>query len=162
MYVLYPADCPDGFGAAFAAHLSLGDAAHYCPVRDPDPLPEIPDDRDVWLVDVHYGRETVARLGRRCPVRVIRRHGGRSGSVLTHRHFFAGEPVPPLFQYLEDQALGRWQLASSREVNLAISTYRRDFASWRQLVELSPHVLAVSGSCIARTNKFHWDLTARS
>jgi hypothetical protein len=37
--VLDHADCPDGFGVAFAAWRVLGDAASYAPVRHGEPPP---------------------------------------------------------------------------------------------------------------------------
>lgn len=38
-YVLYHAHCADGFGAAYAAWLKLGNDAQYVPVKYGDPPP---------------------------------------------------------------------------------------------------------------------------
>jgi uncharacterized protein len=39
-FVLYHANCPDGFGAAFAAWLKFGETAEYIPVKYGDISPQ--------------------------------------------------------------------------------------------------------------------------
>ena len=61
-YVLYHAQCPDGFGAAWAAWKRLGDAATYIPVRHGVPPPDVPEGARLFLVDFAYPAEQLAQL----------------------------------------------------------------------------------------------------
>lgn len=57
--VIYHANCTDGFGAAFAAWLKLGDEAEYLPVNygaDEEQRPPI-DGREVYILDFSYDRQ---------------------------------------------------------------------------------------------------------
>lgn len=55
--VIYHADCTDGFGAAFAAWLKLGDNAKYLPMKyGYKTLPMI-EGRDVYILDFSFPRE---------------------------------------------------------------------------------------------------------
>ena len=60
--VLYHANCPDGFGGAWAAWQRLGDAATYCPVSHGDPPPDVPADANVVMVDFAYDRDIILAM----------------------------------------------------------------------------------------------------
>ena len=64
-HVLYHANCPDGFAAAWAAWKVLGEAAAYLPVRHGDPPPELPPSAHVAIVDFSYSRATLLEMARR-------------------------------------------------------------------------------------------------
>ena len=59
--VIYHDNCGDGFGAAFAAWLKLGDDAEYCACQYGDKNFVIPPlkDRDVYILDFSFTRETM-------------------------------------------------------------------------------------------------------
>ena len=61
-HVLYHGDCPDGFGAAWAAWKALGEAASYLPVQHGDPPPALPREARVVLVDFSYPRAALLDL----------------------------------------------------------------------------------------------------
>jgi len=70
--VIYHADCTDGYGAAFAAWLKLGDEAEYVPMNynsiNPADLADLTDDREVYILDFSLPRvqmESVFRLAKR-------------------------------------------------------------------------------------------------
>jgi len=70
--VIYHANCTDGFGAAFAAWLKLGDEAEYLPMQynsiNPADLADLTDDREVYILDFSLPRvqmESVFRLAKR-------------------------------------------------------------------------------------------------
>lgn len=112
-FVLYHADCADGFGAAFAAWCALGDGqgdspVHYLPVWYGQDFPEIPDEARVYIVDFSYPHDSRARkdlcaLAERCELTVIDHHRTaqetlagldfahfdltKSGAVLTWEYF---------------------------------------------------------------------------
>src|SRR5688500_15717628 len=56
-FVLYHANCPDGFGGAWSVWLARGDAATYCPVSHGEPPPDLPPDASVLMVDIAYPRD---------------------------------------------------------------------------------------------------------
>ena len=53
-WVLYHAECLDGFGAAWAAWKALGAEAQYQPVRHGYPAPGMPAGRIVYILDFCY------------------------------------------------------------------------------------------------------------
>ena len=65
--VIYHASCADGFGAAFAAWLKLGDEAEYAPCQYGEKVPLDPskiqyEDREVYVLDFSFPREAMNRL----------------------------------------------------------------------------------------------------
>jgi oligoribonuclease NrnB/cAMP/cGMP phosphodiesterase (DHH superfamily) len=63
--VIYHANCTDGFGAAYAAWAKLGDDAEYLPMhynQKLDPSKVQYEDRDVYVLDFSFDRETTERL----------------------------------------------------------------------------------------------------
>lgn len=65
--VIYHADCTDGFGAAFAAWLRLGDAAEYLPIQynkdtSPDMMAEKCRDREVYILDFSFERKVMEHI----------------------------------------------------------------------------------------------------
>lgn len=70
--VIYHADCTDGYGAAFAAWMKLGDEAEYVPMNynsiNPADLADLTDDREVYILDFSLPRvqmDSVFRLAKR-------------------------------------------------------------------------------------------------
>lgn len=62
--VIYHADCTDGFGAAFAAWLKLGDKAEYLPMQygfKPHEMPAF-SDRVVYMLDFSWPRDLMCEL----------------------------------------------------------------------------------------------------
>lgn len=69
--VIYHANCADGFGAAFAAWLILGDDAEYWPVKHEKNYNELEalalntSDREVYILDFSFQREDMEGVFRR-------------------------------------------------------------------------------------------------
>lgn len=58
--VIYHADCTDGFGAAFAAWLKLGDDAEYLPMQYGNVPSSLPiDNREVYILDFSFPRDVM-------------------------------------------------------------------------------------------------------
>lgn len=149
-HVLYHHPCTDGFAAAFAAWLALGDGAAYHGVNYSGPLPEIADGDRVYLLDFSIPRADLEALAARCEVTVLDHHKSaqadleglpyahfdmdKSGAVLSWEHFHHGQSLPALFAYVQDRDLWRWQLPMSRQVSAALRVYDQDFALWEILV----------------------------
>lgn len=62
--VIYHANCTDGYGAAFAAWLKLGDEAEYLPMQYGFKLKDMPEykDRDVYMLDFSWSRALMDNL----------------------------------------------------------------------------------------------------
>ena len=60
--VIYHADCTDGFGAAFAAWLKLGDEAEYLPMHYNADFCDPVGQREVYILDFSFPRETMHHL----------------------------------------------------------------------------------------------------
>ncbi len=75
IYVLYHKFCADGSGAAYAAYKKFGDAAIYVPMAYHDPLPEILNDSEIYILD--YSRpwqELLHLIDRGCRITWIDHH----------------------------------------------------------------------------------------
>ena len=149
-YVIYHADCRDGFGAAWAAWTVLGDRkVHYLPRHYGDPLPDTDPAGRVYILDYSYDLPTMQRLlaRHRGRVTLLDHHAsaqealdGRiagatfdqehSGAVMAWEHFHPDEPVPQLLLYVQDRDLWQWALPGSREINQALQEAPADFALW--------------------------------
>ncbi len=147
--VMYHANCPDGFTAAWAAHEKLGDSADYFEFQNGDVLISDLKDKKVFFLDVVPSKEELESVGTHNDIVVIDHHVSnqakieglenirfdlqKSGAVLSWEYFNPAVSVPELVQYVEDQDLWRWQLPHSQEIFAYISTVEFDFNSWNAL-----------------------------
>jgi oligoribonuclease NrnB/cAMP/cGMP phosphodiesterase (DHH superfamily) len=68
--VLFHSNCPDGYASMFACWQYFGDGAQYIPVSYGQPVPHVPLEHNVFVVDFSYPPDVLqallaARLGRR-------------------------------------------------------------------------------------------------
>lgn len=148
-HVIYHGCCDDGFGAAWSAWKLLGDQAVYLPAQHGEPVPELPAQAVVALVDFSYKRPIVEELYQRLQGVVILDHHvtaqadlqdldyavfdmDRSGAHLAWNFFHPAEPLPELLAYVEDKDLWHFRLPQSKEVTAAIRSYPMDFQVWSQ------------------------------
>ncbi len=148
--VWYHANCPDGFAAAWAAWLILGEEAVYRAVRHGDEAPEVAPGAHLAIVDFSYPRRTLLELeGRVERLLVLDHHRSAaleleglpfarfemdsSGARMAWEFWHPEEPLPELLAYIEDRDLWRWKLPKSREVSLALSVFPFDFELWSSL-----------------------------
>lgn len=181
-YVLYHAHCPDGFGAAWAAWLKLGDAATYLPCAYGCGLPDIDAGAAVYIVDFSFARADLEALRARVQLlQVIDHHKtalealdglpyvifdmAKSGAVLTWEYFHQC-PAPELLQYVQDRDLWQWQLADSKKINLGLwRATERTFEAWSALHENWKHgskfALSLAGNCITHSDQQMIDLLCK-
>ena len=149
IYILYHANCYDGFASAYAAWKVLGDNANYIPVQHGDPLPEIPDGSEVYIQDFAYSRPELLALSDRTSVTVLDHHKtamndlsglsfaifnlNKSGATLAWEYWHDNSPVPELFAYIEDRDLQRLKLSESQNVHYALLSYPLNFQVWDTL-----------------------------
>ena len=143
--VLYHANCPDGFGAAWAIWKKYPSAV-FVPVDHGQPLPVDPTGRNLLIVDFSYPRPMLEGIAKSAAaIQVLDHHItakqaladlpyaqfdlNKSGAVLAwewaHRM-----PAPWLLEYVQDKDLFTWKLPDSREINAALSAYPYEFTIW--------------------------------
>jgi len=160
--VLYHANCPDGFAAAWAIWKKYPFAV-FVPVDHGQPPPVDPTGRQVLIVDFSYPKPILEAIAKSAAgIQVLDHHITaqqaleglpyvtfdlkKSGAVLAwewaHR-----TPPPWLIQYVQDKDLFTWKLPGSREITAALSSYPHDFAIWEGLKQ---EVLEQEGRAILR------------
>jgi nanoRNase/pAp phosphatase (c-di-AMP/oligoRNAs hydrolase) len=150
--IIYHGECPDGFGAAWAAHKKFGDKAEYIPVHHNHAEPEGLVNKEIYFLDFAYSAVQMKELIKRNKkVTAIDHHIARedaikltedhlystdnSGAVLAWRYFHTGRPVPKMLEYIEDRDLWRFKIKESDPVCAFIDTYDFDFSAWDKLAE---------------------------
>jgi oligoribonuclease NrnB/cAMP/cGMP phosphodiesterase (DHH superfamily) len=151
--VLYHANCPDGFGGAYAAWKKFGDSAEYIPVSYGDPVIEGLEGHEVYLVDFCY--ETTDEIKNLIKITkrlvVLDHHESNkefaestlehvydvnhSGATIAWSYFHPDTPMPNLMRYLEDGDLYRFALPETRDVFSYLLVLPFEFAEWDQLAK---------------------------
>lgn len=148
--VLYHANCPDGFGGAYAAWKKFGNTASYRAVKHQLPLPEGLASARVYLIDFCYAREEMEELASIVSSLVVLDHhegvedvieaqpeyvydATRSGATIAWSYFHPDEPVPEFLRIIMKGDL--YQPFTDEERALASYIYAqpRDFALWDAL-----------------------------
>lgn len=163
--VLYHADCPDGFGAAWAVWTRCP-TARFVTARHGQSPPDGLAGKRLVIVDFSFARPTIEQLADTTSALAILDHHvtaqqalgdlpyahyeqNKSGAVLAwewaHR-----TAAPWLLQYVQDKDLHRWRLPESREINAAIESYPFDFDVWSGLKR---YELAAEGRAILRAQE---------
>ena len=148
--VIYHKDCPDGFGAAWAAWKKFGSRAEYIGM-EPRGVPKVPfRNRTVYVVDNSFGKKDVKRIERiakrfvvidhhessAADVRSAKEHVfdlAHSGAVLAWRQFRPNTPIPRLLMYVEDVDLWRFKLPNVHAITNAVYMDPFTFASWSRI-----------------------------
>ena len=150
--ILYHGDCPDGFGAAYAAWKKFGDSAEYIPVKYGRPAPELEPGRDVFVVDFCYPKEVMDALAANTKTfTVLDHHQGirevvesfpnhvydasRSGATIAWGYFHPDTPVPIILQYVQAGDLYTFELPNSRAVLSYLYTKPFHFDAWDAMRE---------------------------
>lgn len=152
--VLYHADCPDGFGAAWSYWRKYGDQAQYVPYAYDAPNQMLPNlaGHDVVMVDVSDTPERLAMIRAHAKsFRLIDHHAtaeeelgnqpyaefdtSHSGAMLAWKDAFGTLPPPRLIQMIESRDLLRWDDPHAPEALLVLDSLPRDFAAWDVFAE---------------------------
>lgn len=157
VYVLYHANCYDGFGSAFSAWQMYKDRATYIPAAYGKPMPEIEDGSLVYILDFSYKEAELQKLdGRNIEVIMLDHHAtaeefitplitenkfpwlkvefdmNRSGALMSWDHFIHNNNVHgyKLIQHISDRDLWKFELEGTKEVHAALLSYPMDFDIW--------------------------------
>jgi len=149
--ILYHENCPDGFGAAYAAWKKFGNKAEYFPIgpsQDQKQLSGIVlKGRYIYFLDVCVSLPTLLKLRMMNErVTVIDHHAtnsshikhatehvfdlNHSGAALAWQYFHPKKQVPMLLRYVEDSDLWRDKLPYTRPLCSYIHSHRFDFKTW--------------------------------
>ena len=121
--VLYHANCPDVFGAAWSFYKKYGDSAEYIPVFHGHPPPDV-SGRRVFIADFSYDRDTMIQMQKDSEFIIVLDHHksaelqcsdlefchfdmSHSGAYLAWQYLFGDSSVPMLIRYIEDRDLWR-------------------------------------------------------
>ncbi len=150
--IIYHGDCPDGFGAAYAAWKKFGETSTYLPWKDHGVLPDGLTGKVIYIVDFSFHAPLLKQLNdTNKSVVVIDHHvsaeadvraypqnifdNNHSGAVLAWQYFHPDTPVPNVLQYVEDHDLWRFALIEHREFNVALHETPMTFEAWDALIE---------------------------
>jgi oligoribonuclease NrnB/cAMP/cGMP phosphodiesterase (DHH superfamily) len=161
--IIYHAECPDGFAAAYVAHKAMTeDPAHQVTcvpaAYQSGKVPEFEDGTTIFVVDFSFPKTVLADMAKRAAKIIVLDHHksaqadlegadivgvdikfdmSKSGAVMAWEHFYPGMPVPPLLQYVQDRDLWHWKLPNSKEINAGLwRGTPREFTEWDSLFEL--------------------------
>jgi oligoribonuclease NrnB/cAMP/cGMP phosphodiesterase (DHH superfamily) len=152
--ILYHADCDDGFGAAYAAWLSLGDGAEYQPVYYGDQIvAERLTGRQVFILDFSFSPDVLRTMAQHAANIVLLDHHksaaeqwadvepianvdlqfdmDRSGAQIAWDYFHSGSVRPPLIDHIGDRDLWRFALKDTKAFCAGLSLIPMSFASWQ-------------------------------
>jgi oligoribonuclease NrnB/cAMP/cGMP phosphodiesterase (DHH superfamily) len=152
--ILYHADCDDGFGAAYAAWLSLGDGAEYQPVYYGDQIPpERLTGRQVFILDFSFSPDVLRTMAQHAANIVLLDHHksaaelwadvepianvdlqfdmDRSGAQIAWDYFHSGSLRPPLIDHIGDRDLWRFASKDTKAFCAGLSLIPMSFASWQ-------------------------------
>jgi nanoRNase/pAp phosphatase (c-di-AMP/oligoRNAs hydrolase) len=154
--VIYHGNCPDGFGAAWAAWKLLGDKAEYVPAYHGMELPDVtgktvafidfcPKDADelavlesatkgLIVIDHHQTAEEAC--GHMDCTHFDMSH---SGCVLSWNFFHPGKEVPAMLSYIEDRDLYTWKIEDSESFLAQLDSFPMSFHGWDAHNTISSH-----------------------
>lgn len=150
--VLYHADCPDGFGAAWAAWKKFKNTAAYSAVPPNNrELPAHAKQADLYTLDYSFPSDVIADIREHVNTLTVVDHHEtnkgaigvagsglfdleHSGAVLSWKFFHPDEPIPRLLRYVEDYDLWRFRLRNTREIAEALTLYDMNFKTWDKIV----------------------------
>lgn len=149
---LYHKNCADGFAAATAVYHRYGEDYFYKAVQYGDDPPDV-SGRDVLIVDFSFKRDVLLQMKKVAKSIVVLDHHktaekelegldfckfdmSKSGAVMTWEYLFR-EPIPKLFEYIQDRDLWKWELPKSREISAALRLVDKNFDLWRSYFDNS-------------------------
>lgn len=165
--VYYHNEDMDGCFAAYAAYLAYGpEGAEYIGLRAGQEVP-VQVDREVVVLDLALSLANLAALREASKSLLVIDHHASSAAayatapdcvifdpahaacVLAWQRFKPREPVPEIYQYIEDRDLWLWKLPLSREINAGLSSHPFTW-QWAECCLNFKGKLATDGAAILR------------
>lgn len=134
-FVIYHADCSDGFGAAYSAWKLLGERAQYHAAKYGEPAPDVAG-KNVVILDFSYDNATTKKLIKSANSLIVIDHHksamielhdvscthfdmNQSGAMLAWKFFHPGKDAPRMIKFIEDRDLWKWEIPYSKEFSAA-------------------------------------------
>ncbi|MCC5612333.1 DHHA1 domain-containing protein [Nostoc sp. CHAB 5834] len=154
--VFYHGNCPDGFGAAYAAWLVFKNNAEYVPCGYGDVPPPVTG-RDVYILDFCFTPEVMTRIDSEaskvvlldhhltsqqklksfsCRCGVIHFDLTKSGARLAWEYFHPEKEVIALIKHIEDRDLWKWRYPETGSYLAALDAEGFDFEKWHAVASL--------------------------
>ena len=151
-YVLYHANCDDGFGAAWVVHTLFPDI-EYRPVQYGQSIPDVPTGSKVAIIDFSYPRADILKFLDRMGDCIILDHHKtaeaelgdvpcavfdmyRSGAMMAWNYWHPDIEPPLLIQYVQDRDLWNLVLPDTESFTANLRSYPRTFRIWNWLDQL--------------------------
>lgn len=177
-FVIYHADCSDGFGAAYSAWKLLGDRAQYHAAKYGEPAPDVTG-KNVAILDFSYDNSTTKRMIKDANSLIVIDHHksamielhdisctrfdmNHSGAMLSWKFFHPGKDAPRLIKYIEDRDLWKWEMPYSKEFSAAFDMVPFTFEDFDKYLddsavddaqERGSYILAYSKTVISKIAK---------
>jgi oligoribonuclease NrnB/cAMP/cGMP phosphodiesterase (DHH superfamily) len=148
IFVLYHANCFDGFGAKYAAWRKFGDEAEYLAVNYGQPIPQkllnallskkaLDKKVEIYILDFSYPRNSLELLRGMCDTLVVLDHHktaeedlagldyaifdmDKSGAVLAWEYFHPDKAIPEVLLNIQDGDLWKFERANTKELRAAL------------------------------------------
>ena len=147
IYVLFHRNCMDGSGAKFAAWKALGSSATYIDVQYREPMPQIEDGSDVYILDFSYSRDELEALNKRVNKLVVLDHHEtakndleglsyatfnmkKSGAMMAWEYFHPDKSIPEILSLVQDRDLWKFQWQDSKAFHAGFQTRRDSVNEW--------------------------------
>lgn len=147
--VLYHAECPDGFAAAWAAWKKFGDLADYLPLfHNNTSIIESLEGKQVYLLDITYEMRYMKELVAKNEVVVIDHHlmrkkevetaqkysfdTNKSGAGLAWEYFFPNQPLPYLVGLIQEEDLWKFKGDETKEILAAVKILPFPFGEFQK------------------------------
>ena len=142
-FVIYHANCSDGFGAAYAAWKCLGKKSQYHAAKHGSSPPDVTG-KNVAILDFSYNNITTKSMIEEANSLIVIDHHKsamvelhdisqthfdmtKSGAMLAWEFFHPGKEAPKFIQYIEDRDLWKWELPYSKEFAAAFDMVPFEF-----------------------------------
>lgn len=172
-YVLYHLD-KDGQGSAYCAWKKFGKSAKYLPVNYGQPMPQMDDGSEVYIVDFSYSGPALMDLAERMekvvvldhhktaeaglygvahPRLAIRFNSAWAGVGITWQHFFPSEKLPVMLAHIQDRDLWQFALPGTAEVHEFLCSYSYSPELWDFFVNMPIDEIIKEGKAILRARE---------
>lgn len=178
-WVLYHAECMDGYGAAWAAWKALGESACYKAVRHNEPLPRLPNNIDLYIVDFCYPIDVLIDTAERVEKIVVLDHHisaqkdyeaycshssipsnlefnfvqEHSGCIISWNYFQGNKEAPKILRHIEDHDLWRHKLPKTEAISKAL--FLRLPTNFAAFEKIKLHTLEREGAVLLKQHQLN-------
>lgn len=148
--ILYHNNCPDGFGAAWAAWRKFKNKASYIGVQHREPFPKGLKNKKAYLLDFCYPLAEMKKLKKIVASLVVIDHHisvgsaieiaddylysvNHSGCALSWEYFHPNKPIPKLLLHIEDTDLWKFNESFTKELMAVLELLGFQFPLWNKI-----------------------------